>query len=65
MRGADVDVTAPFALLESLMKDWTNTPGAPELIPFHDKRFTIRYCTCRGHAAARFNVTLLLVERLG
>ncbi len=37
MRDAGVHVLSMFAVACELMRDWRNTPGAPELLPFFDK----------------------------
>ena len=37
MRGAGVQVLSMFAVALELMRDWRNTPGSKELLPFFDK----------------------------
>ena len=37
MRDAGVHVLSMFAVACELMRDWRNTPGAPELMPYFDK----------------------------
>ena len=37
MRAAGVQVLSMFAVACELMRDWRNTPGTPELLPFFDK----------------------------
>ena len=37
MRAAGVQVVSMFAITTDLMRDWRNTPGAPELLPYYDK----------------------------
>ena len=37
MRAAGVHVLSMFAVACELMRDWRNTPGTPELLPFFDK----------------------------
>ncbi|PSR77745.1 hypothetical protein PHLCEN_2v7729, partial [Hermanssonia centrifuga] len=37
MRGAGVQVLSMFAVALELMRDWRDTPGAPEMFPFFDK----------------------------
>ncbi|KAF7799651.1 hypothetical protein EIP86_010891 [Pleurotus ostreatoroseus] len=37
MRAAGVQVLSMFAVALELMRDWRNTPGAPEMLPFFDK----------------------------
>jgi hypothetical protein len=36
MRAAGVNVVSMFAITTDLMRDWRNTPGAPQLLPFYD-----------------------------
>ena len=37
MRGAGVHVLSSFAVVLDLMRDWRNTPGSLELLPYFDK----------------------------
>ena len=37
MRAAGVQVLSMFAVALELMRDWGNTPGAHEMLPFFDK----------------------------
>ena len=37
MRDAGVQVLSMFAVALELMRDWRNTPGATEMLPFFDK----------------------------
>ena len=37
MRAAGVQVLSMFAVALELMRDWRNTPGAHEMLPFFDK----------------------------
>ena len=37
MRAAGVQVLSMFAVACELMRDWRNTPGAVEMLPFFDK----------------------------
>jgi hypothetical protein len=37
MRAAGITVMGMFAVTMDLMRDWRNTPGTPELLPFFDK----------------------------
>lgn len=41
MRAAGVHVMSTFAVLCDLMRDWRNTPGSAELLPYYD---TYAYC---------------------
>jgi hypothetical protein len=36
MRAAGVNVVSQFAISTDLMRDWRNTPGSLELLPFYD-----------------------------
>lgn len=36
MRAAGVNVLSMFAVALELMRDWRDTPGTPELMPFFD-----------------------------
>ena len=36
MRAAGVNVLSMFAIALELMRDWRNTPGTPEMLPFFD-----------------------------
>ena len=37
MRAAGVQILSMFAVACELMRDWRNTPGAVEMLPFFDK----------------------------
>lgn len=37
MKGAGVTLMGTFAIIADLMRDWRNTPGAAEVLPFLDK----------------------------
>ena len=37
MRAAGVQVLSLFAVSTELMRDWRNTPGAKEMMPFYDQ----------------------------
>ena len=37
MRAAGVHVLSMFAVATDLIRDWRNTPGTPEMMPFFDK----------------------------
>ncbi|KAF8885979.1 Isochorismatase-like protein [Infundibulicybe gibba] len=52
MRAAGVQVMSMFAVVCDLMRDWRNTPGSKELLPFFDKYFAGYGMLTRGHAAA-------------
>ncbi|KAF7356709.1 Isochorismatase hydrolase [Mycena venus] len=59
MRAAGVNVVSQFAITTDLMRDWRNTPGSLELLPFYDTYLTQYGFLARGHAAAVTNGTLL------
>jgi len=59
MRAAGVNVVSQFAISTDLMRDWRNTPGSLELLPFYDTYLTQYGFLARGHAAAVTNGTLL------
>ncbi|TFK81162.1 Isochorismatase hydrolase [Polyporus arcularius HHB13444] len=52
MRDAGVHVLSMFAVACELMRDWRNTPGAPELLPFFDKYLPQYGHHTRAHDAA-------------
>ncbi|TEB35786.1 ycaC protein [Coprinellus micaceus] len=59
MRGAGVQVLSFWAIVCELMRDWRNTPGAAEVLPFLDKYLPAYGYLARGHAAATTNGTIL------
>ncbi|KAF9526120.1 Isochorismatase-like protein [Crepidotus variabilis] len=52
MRAAGVHVYSGFAVACDLMRDWRNTPGSAELLPYFDKYLAQYAYLARGHAAA-------------
>jgi len=52
MRAAGVHVLSMFAITTDLMRDWRNTPGALQLLPYYDTYFAVYAFLARGHAAA-------------
>ncbi|KAF9022766.1 Isochorismatase hydrolase [Hymenopellis radicata] len=58
MRAAGVQVMSMFAIACDLMRDWRNTPGAMELLPFYDQYMTAYGYLARSHAAAIGNGTI-------
>ncbi|PPQ75690.1 hypothetical protein CVT26_001524 [Gymnopilus dilepis] len=52
MRAAGVHVLSSFAVVCDLMRDWRNTPGSKELLPYFDKYLAVYGYLARGHAAA-------------
>ncbi|THH32745.1 hypothetical protein EUX98_g1449 [Antrodiella citrinella] len=52
MRAAGVQVLSLFAIASELMRDWRNTPGAPQLMPYFDKYVPEYGMLARAHDAA-------------
>ncbi|KAF2840485.1 Isochorismatase hydrolase [Patellaria atrata CBS 101060] len=59
MRSAGVQVVSLFAIVCDLMRDWRNTPGALEVIPWLDTYYPVYGMLARAHAAAINNGTML------
>ncbi|CAL1702558.1 unnamed protein product [Somion occarium] len=57
MRAAGVQVLSLFAVACELMRDWRNTPGATQLLPFFDKYLPEYGFLARAHDAAIQNGT--------
>lgn len=57
MRSAGVHVLSSFAIANELMRDWRNTPGAKEMLPFFDKYLPTYGYLARAHDAALRNGT--------
>ncbi|KAH9927910.1 ycaC protein [Epithele typhae] len=57
MRAAGVQVLSLFAVACELMRDWRNTPGAPEMLPFFDTYLPEYGYLARAHDAAVKNGT--------
>ncbi|KAH6900821.1 Isochorismatase-like protein [Coprinopsis sp. MPI-PUGE-AT-0042] len=53
MRSAGVQVLSFFSVVCELMRDWRNTPGAVEVLPFLDRYLPSYGYLARGHAAAK------------
>ncbi|CUS07993.1 unnamed protein product [Tuber aestivum] len=62
MRAAGVTTMGMFAIVADLMRDWRDTPGTPEILPFFDKYLTAYAFLARAHGAAVTNGTLLPSE---
>jgi len=58
MRAAGVQVLSLFAVALELMRDWRNTPGSAELLPFFDKYLPEYGMLARAHDAAVKSGTL-------
>ncbi|KAF5027138.1 hypothetical protein F66182_764 [Fusarium sp. NRRL 66182] len=59
MRHAGVQVVSLFSIVCDLMRDWRNTPGAKQLIPWLDKYYPVWSFLARTHAAAITNGTIV------
>ncbi|KAJ6553977.1 Isochorismatase-like protein [Mycena vulgaris] len=58
MRAAGVHVVSQFAVTTDLMRDWRNTPGAAEMLPYYDSYLTQYGYVARAHAFAVGNGTI-------
>ncbi|KAJ4252810.1 hypothetical protein NW762_010716 [Fusarium torreyae] len=58
MAQAGVQTVSLFSIVCDLMRDWRNTPGAKQLIPWLDKYYPVWGFLARTHAAAINNGTL-------
>ncbi|KAF9008245.1 Isochorismatase hydrolase [Cyathus striatus] len=52
MRAAGVQVVSMFSIMCDLMRDWRNSPGSLELMPYFDKYMASYGYLARSHAAA-------------
>ncbi|KAG8627601.1 hypothetical protein KVT40_005084 [Elsinoe batatas] len=59
MEKAGVQLVSLFSIVCDLMRDWRNTPGAREVLPFLDKYMPVYGMLARGHAAAVENGTVI------
>ncbi|KAM5342173.1 hypothetical protein ACJ41O_015204 [Fusarium nematophilum] len=59
MAQAGVQTVSLFSIVCDLMRDWRNTPGAKELIPWLDRHYPVWGWLARTHAAAVTNGTIL------
>jgi len=64
MMGAGVNVVSTFAIVCDLMRDWRNTPGAAELMPYFDTYMPAYGMLARAHRAAVLNGTIVPGEDL-
>ncbi|KAJ5537515.1 hypothetical protein N7494_006994 [Penicillium frequentans] len=64
MEKAGVTLMGLFGIVCDLMRDWRNTPGLDELLPFLDKYQFAYGLVARHHAGAIENGTLFPVEQL-
>ncbi|KAG9187756.1 hypothetical protein G6011_05627 [Alternaria panax] len=59
MQAAGVQLVSLFSIVCDLMRDWRNTPGATEVLPFLDRYLPVYGTLARGHAAAVENGTVI------
>ncbi|KAJ7088979.1 Isochorismatase hydrolase [Mycena epipterygia] len=59
MRAAGVNVVSQFAVINDLMRDWRDTPGSLQILPYFDTYAAQYSYLARGHAAAVLNGTIL------
>ncbi|MCJ1367413.1 hypothetical protein MMC16_006546 [Acarospora aff. strigata] len=58
MAGAGVQLVSLFAIAMDLMRDWRNTRGAAELLPWLDRYYPVYGYVARAHGAATLNGTI-------
>ncbi|TID13376.1 putative isochorismatase family protein [Venturia nashicola] len=59
MQNAGVQLVSLFSIVCDLMRDWRNTPGAAEVLPWLDQYMPVYGYLARGHAAAINNGTII------
>lgn len=59
MEKSGVILQGLFAIVMDLMRDWRNTPGSLQLLPFLDQYLPVYGYVARAHLAAVLNGTLL------
>ncbi|KAF2790541.1 Isochorismatase hydrolase [Melanomma pulvis-pyrius CBS 109.77] len=59
MEKAGVQLVSLFSIVCDLMRDWRNTPGAAEVLPYLDRYMPSYGYVARGHAAAVENGTII------
>ncbi|ORY04682.1 Isochorismatase-like protein [Clohesyomyces aquaticus] len=59
MQQAGVQLVSLFSIVCDLMRDWRNTPGAAEVLPYLDRYMPVYGMLARGHAAAIENGTVI------
>jgi hypothetical protein len=59
MERAGVQLVSLFSIVCDLMRDWRNTPGAAEVLPYLDRYLPVYGMLARGHAAAIENGTII------
>ena len=59
MENAGVILQGFFAIVMDLMRDWRNTPGSAQLLPFLDQYLPVYGYVARAHEAAVLNGTVI------
>ncbi|KAL8660435.1 MAG: hypothetical protein Q9202_006562 [Teloschistes flavicans] len=59
MEGAGVVLQGTFAVVMDLMRDWRNTPGSKQVLPWLDRYLPAYGFVARGHEKAVLNGTLV------
>lgn len=59
MENAGVILQGFFAIVMDLMRDWRNTPGSAQLLPFLDRYLPVYGYVARAHEAAVLNGTVI------
>ncbi|MCJ1318859.1 hypothetical protein MMC15_004191 [Xylographa vitiligo] len=59
MMNAGVNLVSLFAIVCDLMRDWRDTPGSAQVLPWLDRYFPVYGFVARGHGAAVENGTLV------
>ncbi|MCJ1292290.1 hypothetical protein MMC34_003840 [Xylographa carneopallida] len=59
MLHAGVSLVSLFSILCDLMRDWRDTPGSAQVLPWLDRYFPVYGFVARGHGAAIENGTLV------
>ena len=62
MQAAGVQLVSLFSIVCDLMRDWRNTPGAKEVLPYLDRYMPVYGYLARGHLAAIQNGTIIAGE---
>ncbi|KAJ8099567.1 Isochorismatase-like protein [Lipomyces tetrasporus] len=59
MEAAGVKLVSLFSIVCDLMRDWRNTPGSKEVLPWLNQYYPVYGMVARGHAAAIDNGTII------
>lgn len=62
MQAAGVQIVSLFSIVCDLMRDWRNTPGALEVLPWLNQYYPVYGFVARAHAAAITNGSLIAGE---